>query len=138
MAGPIPSNISQTPGAGDQANAVVAGRFTATGQSASFLCWGPFNLFIYGSSGPNGSMTASVRLERSFDGGTTWVVCGIGGSGQQAVWNTPDSDVSLVVGEPERGMIYRLNCTSYTSGNVNYRLSATGAAALSLAVAANI
>ena len=134
----IAASVSQTPAALDQANAVVSGVFTATGQSGSFSVWGPFNVVIYGSGGPNGSWNATVRLERSFDGGTTWVVCGIGGTGTQAIWNTPNSDVSVVAGEPERGMLYRLNCTSYTSGTINYRLSTSGGAALSLAIASVI
>lgn len=138
----IPAVVSQTPVSGDQANAVVSGSFTATGQSASFLCWGPFNLFIYGSSGPNGAWNGAVRLERSFDGGTTWVVCGIGGDGTQAVWPSAaggaGTDVSVVVGEPEKGMLYRLNCTVRNSGTINYRMSATGQAALSMAVASVI
>ncbi len=134
-----PTNISQTPTAnvGEQANAIVSGAFTATGQSASFLVWGPFNLFIYGNAGPNGTWTGTVRLERSFDGGTTWIVCGIGGDGTQAIWST-GTDISVVPGEPEKGMAYRLNCTAFAAGPINYRMSATGQAALALAVASNI
>lgn len=133
-----PSNVSQAPPSGDQANAVVAGAFAKAGVSPTFLPWGPFNLCLYGNAGPNGNWNATVRLERTFDGGTTWVVCGIGGAGMQAVWNTPNQDVSVIVGEPEKGVGYRLNCTAFTSGPVNYRLSATGGAALSLAVASPI
>lgn len=137
----IPSAlVSQTPPAGDLANAVVSGAFTGTGQSGLFTCWGPFNLLLYGNSGPNGSWAGTVRLERSFDGGTTWIVCGIGGAGQQASWTGvgANSDVSVVVGEPEKGVVYRLNCTAYGSGTINYRLSATGQAALSMAVGSAI
>lgn len=134
----IGAAVSQAPPAGDFANAVVSGSFVATGQSHSFLVDGPFNACLYGSSGPNGSWTATIRLERSFDGGTTWIVCGIGGSGTQAVYSTPNQDVSLVVAEPERGVLYRWNCTAYTSGTINYRFSASGAAALSLGLASNI
>ena len=132
-----PSTISQAPPAGDQADAVVSGAFSTTGQSSSLLIWGPFNILIYGDTGPNGSWTGTVRLERTFDGGTTWVVCGIGGDGTQAVWST-GTDVSVVAGEPEKGVAYRLNCTAFTAGPINYRMSATGAASLSLAVASNI
>ena len=131
----IPAAVSHTPPAGDQANAVVTGTFAATGVSPSFLCWGPFNLLLYGSGGPNGAWTGTVRLERSFDGGTTWIVCGIGGGGAQAIWAT-GTDVSVIVGEPEMGVLYRLNCTALASGPINYRMSATGQAALSLAVSA--
>lgn len=124
----IPANVSQTPPAGDQANAVVAGNFTATGSSTSFLINGPFNVVIYGSSGPNGAWSGSVQLERSFDGGTTWIVAGVGGAGQQAVYTT-GTDVSFVASDPEKGMLYRLRCTAYTSGTINYRLSTTSGAA---------
>ena len=129
----IPSpNVSQAPtAAGDQANAVVAGNFTATGTSALFMPWGTFNLAIYGSGGPNGNWVGSVQLERSFDGGTTWIVAGdASGANGQAIYNTANIDVSRLAGEPERCVLYRLRCTAYTSGTINYRLSQTGGAAL--------
>lgn len=121
----IPAAVTQTPPAGDQANAVVKGQFTGTAQSGSFLAWGSFNVVFGGSSGPNGSWNATIRLERSFDGGTTWYVAGVGGAGQQAIYNTPNQDVSVVVIEPEQGVLYRLNCSAYTSGTINYRMSTT-------------
>lgn len=80
---------------------------------------------------------SSVQLERSFDGGNTWIVCGIGGQGALAQW-AAGTPVSCVVGEAEAGVAYRLNCTAYTSGVINYRLSTTGAAALSLSLASAI
>lgn len=77
---------------------------------------------------------ATVNLERSFDGGQTWITCGIGGGGQPASYDMGaagiDNPVSFVVAEPERQVAYRLNCISYTSGTVNYRISATGLAAM--------
>ena len=130
--------VVQTPPAHDQATAVVSGQFTATGQSASFMPYGPFNLIFGGSGGPNGNWSATIRLERSFDGGTSWYVCGIGGDGTQAIWSTNNQDVSVIGAESEKGMIYRLNCTAYTSGTINYRMSQTGQANLSLAVAAAV
>ncbi len=75
--------------------------------------------------------SATIQLERSFDGGKTWIVCNSGGS--LAKW-TGGSPVSLSFGEPERGVLYRLNCTAYSSGTVNWRISATGQASLSLSV----
>lgn len=129
-----PSNISQAPPATDQANAAVQGAFTGTGVSPSFVPWGPFNVVFGGSGGPNGNWNATIRLERSFDGGVTWYICGVGGGGQQAIYNTVNQDVSFVASEPEKGVAYRLNCSAYTSGTINYRLSTTGGAALSLAV----
>lgn len=131
----IPSPlVSQQPPATDQANAVVAGAFVGVGFSPIACFWGPFNLLLYGNGGPNGAWVGTVALERSFDGGTTWITCGIGGTGEQAIWST-GTDVSVVAGEVEKGVLYRLHCSAYVSGTINYRMSTTGQAALSLAVA---
>jgi hypothetical protein len=40
--------------------------------------------------------------------------------------------MTAVFGQPEREVLYRLNCTAYSSGTINYRLSATGGAAEAL------
>lgn len=81
--------------------------------------------------------SGSVQLERSFDGGATWLLCNIGGSGALAQY-AAGTPVSLVFGEPERSVLYRLNCTGYTSGVINYRLSTTGQAATSLSIGSAI
>ena len=78
------------------------------------------------------AFSATVQLERSFDGGSTWIVCNEGSSGQLAQWTT--GPVSLTFGEPEKSVLYRLNCTAYASGTINYRISQTGGAAESLAI----
>lgn len=72
----------------------------------------------------NAAATATVNLERSFDGGVTWITCGVGGAGQTASYST--LPISIVGGEPEKVVLYRLNCVAYTSGTVNYRLSTPG------------
>jgi hypothetical protein len=76
---------------------------------------------------------ATVQLERSFDGGSTFIVCNIGGTGTLAQYLDLAS-VSLTFGEPEKEVLYRLNCIEYTSGTINYRISQTGGAAESLAI----
>lgn len=121
----LPASCPQTPPAGDRANAVVSGSFTATGVSPCFAVWGNFNIFIYGSGGPNGNWVGSVQLERSTNAGVAWVVAGVGGAGQ-AIYSTSNTDVSIEAFEPEAGVIYRLHCTAYTSGTINYRMSTTG------------
>jgi hypothetical protein len=75
----------------------------------------------------------TMQLERSFDGGFTWLVCNIGNSGILAQWNA-GTPVSLTFGEPEKEVLYRLNCVAYVSGAINYRISQTGGAAESLAI----
>lgn len=103
----------------------VIGSFSGTGQSAAIspvAAFAPthgnlsyFNLTIYGT------FSATVKLERSFDSGSTWHVVSKDADGAEAAWTAP---CSLPVREPEPGVVYRLNCTAYTSGTVNYRLSA--------------
>jgi hypothetical protein len=76
--------------------------------------------------------SGTVQLERSFDGGSTWIVCNIGASGTLAQWTA--GPISITFGEPEKNVLYRLNTIAYTSGQINYRISQTGGAAESLAV----
>lgn len=124
------SGISPTlgvPAVGDQANAVISGNFTASGVSSAFVIYGAFNAFLWGNGGPNGAWNGTVQLERSFDGGTTWLVCGVGGGGTQAVYTTATgADVSIGGAECERGMAYRWHCTNFVSGPIFYRISTTG------------
>jgi len=77
----------------------------------------------------------TLQLERSFDGGLTWIVCNIGGAGALALWTGATvTPLSLTFGEPEKYVLYRLNQTAYSSGTITYRISQTGAAAESLAI----
>lgn len=83
-------------------------------------------------------LTGTVQLERSFDGGSTWIACNVGSAGAIAVWNTT-TPVSISFGEPEKGVLYRLNCLTQTPSAgvaLKYRISATGQAATTLAVPA--
>jgi len=93
--------------------------FTATGQSSSFLPDGvddlisrPFNLSIWGT------FVGTVQLERSFDNGVTWLP--LTALGSSLAFTAPCSETFT---ECEASVIYRLNCTAYTSGTINYRLS---------------
>ena len=83
-------------------------------------------------TGAGVAWVGTVQIERSFDGGRTWIVCNIGGSGQLAQYTA--GPISLTFGEPEKNVLYRLNCIAYTSGTINYRISQTGGAAESLAI----
>lgn len=83
-------------------------------------------------TGPAITWSGTVELERSFDGGKTWVVCNVGSSGTLAQWTA--GPISLTFGEPEKNVLYRLNTIAYSSGTINYRISQTGGAAESLAI----
>lgn len=79
--------------------------------------------------------TGSVQIERSVDGGKTWIVCNIG-TQTLAIFGV-GTPISVVFGEPEKNVLYRLNCTAYTTVSgvaINYRISQTGGAAESLAI----
>lgn len=98
----------------------VTGSFTATGQSGSLvpaigrrdIVAGNFNVSVYGT------FVGSVQLERSFDN-TNWLPITANGT-QLYKWTAPASENAQ---ETEEGVLYRLNCTAYTSGTISYRLS---------------
>ena len=54
------------PAAADAAIALLAGSFAGTGTSAALALRGDYNLSLAGFG------TATVALQRSFDGGVTW------------------------------------------------------------------
>lgn len=91
--------------------------FTGTGQSDGVNLFGRFNVSLVGGVG-------TVKLEKSYDGGSTWVDDSMDGSGSVASWVLASGQEINVIGEePEQGVLYRLNCTAYTSGNIVGRLS---------------
>ena len=84
----------------------------------------------------NYAAVATIALEKSYDGGTTWITCGIGGGGTPATYQFGGSSgltdaVSFIFAEPEVNVAYRLNCRQWTSGVIKFRLSASGLSALS-------
>lgn len=114
---------------------------TAIGKAVSFALAGSS---VLSGTDTNASFTGapiaysgSVQLERSFDGGSTWIVGNVGGQGNLAVWNL-GTPISLLSGEAENTVLLRLNCTSFTSGPINYRISETGSAAMSLAISSAV
>ena len=97
--------------------ATVASTFTsASSASASFtpVAGRPVNISLWGTWA-NGS----VRLERSFDTGTTWLPCTLGGVG--LAWTASVSEP--VWEEPEPGVLVRLYCSVYGTGPISYRIS---------------
>jgi hypothetical protein len=97
---------------------VVSGTFTSTTSSNTFTpqsnqtTWTKFNISMWGT------YVATMVLERTFDGGTTWLPCTAGGV--QVNFSNPCTEV---IEEPEPGILYRMRCSAFTSGTVNYRIS---------------
>ena len=94
------------PAAADAAIALLAGSFTATGASAALELRGDYNLSLSGFG------TAVIALQRSFDGGASWKAL-----------DSFAGDAELAGHEPEGGMLYRLDCVSWSDGTIAYRLS---------------
>lgn len=92
---------------------LVSGTFTATGQSSSFRPIGKFNVSL------RGTFVGTVAIERSFDG-TNWAGISRDSSGTAATFTGP---AGVICEEVEGDTLYRLNCTTYTSGTVTYRVS---------------
>lgn len=82
----------------------LAGTFEATGQSSVITPNADFNISLSGFG------TATIALERSDDGGSTWHTV-----------ETFTGDFEGVVAEIANGVQYRLNCTAHTD-DITYRL----------------
>lgn len=93
--------------------AVNTGAFSAVGvgTSKSFVKF--FNLTIWGT------FSATAQLERSFDGGVVWHPC-TDNAGNIQLFTKP---LTIILDEHEEAVLYRLNCTTYTSGTMNWRIS---------------
>lgn len=113
----------------DQALLAVTGTFAAIGASgralapvkneAATISYSPaftglFNVALWGT------FAATMVLERSFDGGTTFMAVS---SDTVGTANTYTAPMSMTVTEVEQGVLYRWRCSAYTSGTVNYRIS---------------
>lgn len=99
----------------DLATTVVSGTFTGTGNGTAAQFLGPFNVEL------SGTWTGTVVLERSFDGGTTYISAAMDTTGTAASYT---ANVSIVVVETEPGVLYRVRCSVFGSGTIAYRLSA--------------
>lgn len=122
--------LSQDVSSADSQDKKIPLRFTLSAQSITVS--GADSAAIFTGAGI--VYAGSVQLERSFDGGATWIVCNIG-VGTLAIFNG-GAPISITFGEPEKGVAYRLNQTVLTTGPVNFRLSATGQSSTSVSVPA--
>lgn len=102
-------------GYGGSGRTPITGTFTGTGVSSGYsqIQGRAFNITL------SGIFVGTVQLERSFDGGTTYFPLTSNGSATM-VFTAPCSEQWI---DDEKGVLYRLNCTAYTSGTVTYRIS---------------
>lgn len=123
-------SISNTPTAATL-NAQIPDPFVFTKTANGILTTGTDAAAIF--TGADIVYVGNIQLERSFDGGSTWLPANLGSGGTLAQWSA-GTPISIAFGEPEKQVLYRLNCLAYTSGVINYRISQTGGAAESLAI----
>ncbi len=93
---------------------IASGTITSAAAITGVPIKGDFNISVYGT------FVATIQIERSFDGGSNWIPLSKDSSGSNASYTAPFTFPAF---EPERGVLYRLNCTSYTSGTATYRIS---------------
>lgn len=93
------------------AGRAVSGALTATGTIGPYqpIAKSPFNIFI------TGTFVGAIALERSLDG-TTYTAVTSPDLSAQAIFTAP---ATFTVTEPDAAVLYRLNCTAYTSGTIN-------------------
>lgn len=67
-----------------------------------------------------GTFVGTVVLERSFDGGTTWIPMLRTNTATAISYTVPSTEI---LWEPEDSVLVRLRCSAFTSGTISYRLS---------------
>lgn len=92
----------------------INGTISAQGPTPSIKIYKGGNFAIWGT------FSAVVKIESSYDNGANWLVVSKNTNGDEAAFSAP---VNLSFDEPERDVLYRLNCTSFVSGPINYRIS---------------
>jgi hypothetical protein len=106
----------------DRAVGRLTGTFAAAGQSPGIEVAGVANLALWGN------LTATslvIKLQKSYDFGTTWIDVARDTSGTLLQFTTVTaSGVSVRFEESEPGVQYRLDCSGSTfAGTANYRIS---------------
>ena len=111
-------------GTTDTANPLVVGSFTDPDSSPPTAFFGAFNAALMADA-----FVGTVVFEKSYDGGTTWITVSRDVTGTAASyalnWAAPTS-MNLTLCEVEPQVAWRLRCSAYTSGELNYRMSQGG------------
>lgn len=104
---------------------VMTQTFTGTGtgtfapaSATGIEVHGDFNVTL-GGTAPVGT----VKLEKSFDGGSNWFDVSRNNAGDAASYALSSTEMAFQLYEPEMGVIYRFNCTAFTSGTIVGRIS---------------
>ena len=111
-------------GTTDYATVLVVGSFVELDSSPATAFYGAFNAALWSDA-----FVGTVVFEKSYDGGTTWITVSRDVAGTAASyalnWASTTS-TNLTLAEVEPSVYWRLRCSSWTSGELNYRLSQGG------------
>lgn len=96
-----------------------SGSLSSETAGAAVEVYGIFNVTVWGT------FEATLVLERSHDSGVTWVQVAKDTSNNPATFTGTGSAFSIgqIAINPELGVLFRLNCTSYSTGTAYWRLS---------------
>lgn len=101
--------------------AVGVGNASSTGSSTSTGFYGALNLAVWGSA-----FVGTFQIEKTYDDGTTWVPVALDVAGTVASYAlniAAATGFNVTLFEVEHGVNWRVRCTAFTSGTLNYRLS---------------
>lgn len=90
----------------------VSEKLTGVSRTAAAQMYGNFNFSLAGT------FVGTVRLEKSYDQGTTWAP--VTANAVDVEFTEPCEELFT---EPEIGVVYSWNCTAFTSGTINARIS---------------
>lgn len=101
-------------------NNVASFGHTGTGASTAIfrpIAMRPFNFSISGDG------VGTVKIEKSYDNGSTYLDVSKDANGTVASYVKATGDeINVVLYEPEAGVLYRTNCTAFTSGTLTTRM----------------
>jgi hypothetical protein len=101
--------------------AVNVGNAASTGSSASTGFYGALNFAVWASA-----FVGTVQIEKTYDNGTTWIPVALDVAGTVASYSlniASATGFNVTLFEVEHGVNWRVRCTGFTSGTLNYRLS---------------
>ena len=93
----------------------LSGSITGTGVTSAVSIFGVANILLAFDGG-----AATIDLERSFDDGVTYDVASKDSTPTDATFT---ESINGLIEEPERDVLYRFNCTAFTSGTIRFRIS---------------
>ena len=95
----------------------LSGNITGTGATSSVEVLGRANILIDFDTSPG---AGTVVLERSFDDGSTFSAVSRNSTPAAATYTTT---LNATIKETEKDVLYRFNCTAFTSGTIIFRIS---------------